>query len=141
MGNTIPEHLRQSIMRLVQSQEEEEEEVARALREAHGEVPEDDGEDTVVRAIRVAEGEESEDESGDHVVVSDICRQQAKTHWSRRRKPQEDCTTATSRASSSWHISPIPKSSTEIQQRGAARRGGSSRRLRGWTMRSWKDGG
>lgn len=76
MGNTIPDHLRESIMRLVQSQEEEEEDLARALREAHGEPighhQVDDGEEETIRGIRVAEGEESDDESGDKVVVSRI---------------------------------------------------------------------
>lgn len=67
MGNTIPDHLRASIMRLVQSQEEEAEELERALREAHG--PADEGEEEA-RVVRVVEGEESGDEDGDKVVVS-----------------------------------------------------------------------
>jgi activating signal cointegrator complex subunit 2 len=69
MGNTIPDHLRASIMRLVESQQEEAKEVERALREAHGE-PVDDGEEETIRAVKVAEAEESGDESGDKVVVS-----------------------------------------------------------------------
>ena len=60
-------------MRLVQSQQEEAEEVERALREAHGAPPDDDDDTNVPqRAVRVAEGEESGDESGDKVVVSGI---------------------------------------------------------------------
>lgn len=65
-------------MRLVQSQEEEEEELARALREAHGEPHlrrdhhHEDGEEEAARGIKVAGGEESEDESGDKVVVSGL---------------------------------------------------------------------
>jgi len=68
VGNTIPDHLRASIMRLVQSQEEEAEELERALKEAHGGA--DEGGEEEARAVRVIEGEESGDEDGDKVVVS-----------------------------------------------------------------------
>ena len=70
MGNTIPDHLRASIMRLVESQAQEAEEVERALREAHGVPLDDDEEEETVRAVKVTEGEDSGDESGDKVVVS-----------------------------------------------------------------------
>jgi len=69
MGNTIPDHLRASIMRLVESQEQEAQEVERALRAAHG-VPMDEGDEETHRAVKVTEGEESGDDSGDKVVVS-----------------------------------------------------------------------
>ena len=78
MGNTIPDHLRESIMRLVETQAEEAEEEARALREAHGFDDDQDGEDgepqTEGKKLGVAgDGEESGDEvEGDKVVVSDI---------------------------------------------------------------------
>jgi len=78
IGQTIPDHLRASIMRLVQSQAEEEAAEARAIREAQG-LPsrerdewEDYEEDAGVDRLKIGgDGEESGgEEDGDKVVVS-----------------------------------------------------------------------
>ena len=85
MGETIPDHLRDSIMRLVESQAEEEREQEKALREAHGFIglaiaqnaesdDEDEGSEGRGKLKIGGDGEESgEEESGDKVVVSSHC--------------------------------------------------------------------
>ena len=76
MGNSIPNHLRAAIMRLVESQEEEAKEQERALREAHGPPPDElEGEEEGMRdRVKVyADGDDSGEESsaeGEKVVVS-----------------------------------------------------------------------
>ena len=82
MGTTIPEHLRDSILRLVEAQGEEEREKAAALRGYHGYYQDDeDGDDDGSheeggenRKVKLrADGEESgEEEVGDKVVVSHL---------------------------------------------------------------------
>lgn len=78
---SIPDHLRESILRLVQSQAEEEEERERAVAEAHsggmvrGEDP--DEEETLPRVKISGEGDNSDAEEGEGdtanvVDVSDI---------------------------------------------------------------------
>ena len=58
IGTTIPDHLRASILRLVESQSEEADALAAALREGHDDV-DDDG----ISAVRVrGDGEESGDD-------------------------------------------------------------------------------
>ena len=67
IGTPIPDHLRASILRLAESQAEEAEAQAAALREGHDNL-EDDG----VSVVRIrGDGEESgdDDEIGDKVVV------------------------------------------------------------------------
>ena len=67
IGTAIPDHLRASILRLAESQAEEAEAQAAALREGHDNL-EDDG----VSVVRIrGDGEESgdDDEIGDKVVV------------------------------------------------------------------------
>jgi activating signal cointegrator complex subunit 2 len=79
IGQTIPDHLRASIMRLVESQAEEEAAQARAIREAQGLPPivedDDDGFGDVRGRVRIGgDGEESGgEEDGDKVVVSRPC--------------------------------------------------------------------
>ncbi|ORX36173.1 hypothetical protein BD324DRAFT_528654 [Kockovaella imperatae] len=72
LGQTIPDHLRDSIMRLVESQVEEEAEREAALREAHGAASREmsDDEESQVSRMKIAgDGEESgEEEEGDKVV-------------------------------------------------------------------------
>lgn len=72
IGTAIPDHLRASILRLVESQAEEAEAQAAALREGH---VYDDVDDDGIPVVRVrGDGEESgdEDESGDKVVVHNL---------------------------------------------------------------------
>ncbi|ORY21467.1 hypothetical protein BCR39DRAFT_553549 [Naematelia encephala] len=70
VGTAIPDHLRASILRLVESQAEEAEAQAQALREAHG-LPDDvDEEDDNSGPVRLlGDGEESGDDEVDGVKV------------------------------------------------------------------------
>nr|XP_019047657.1 hypothetical protein I302_04273 [Kwoniella bestiolae CBS 10118]OCF26587.1 hypothetical protein I302_04273 [Kwoniella bestiolae CBS 10118] len=73
LSNTIPDTLRESIMRLVENQAVEEEERRRALRDANLLDDEDDleeGDDGVVSKIRVAGGDDEEDEISEEDGIS-----------------------------------------------------------------------